>query len=339
MVSEQDKAVGSAIYGRRGEQLDHSKAINRAHTAGDAGLAFAQFLIAYRADQNPPKIAIKGNACSGEVSYEVTCYPNKKFGAEVPLDPLNALVSLIQKAFSVARSVGGLANVQVEMSLVCPGDVSIGVEAQWAEDENGSYEIQREVEFSVNGTLATWTFDVSFSLTSLLAITPLGPWGAKLAGWFAEKLVDVRLGAAFDLSLKAVGAVTWTWSKAKGLKFTFDHVTIKIQVDFKFYLYIKGSLGDWAYAQVSAVVAADPALSFEVTKDGAVTLKSADFMVRVGFAGTIHVDVHFFRYQIYALHESGTWWPEGWTSRVKSRDLAKFLDGSSGGSGSGRRES
>jgi len=47
-----------------------------------------------------------------------------------------------------------------------------------------------------------------------------------------------------------------------------------------------------------------------------VTLKSADFMIRVGIAGVIHINTWF-----YTFHESGTWYPEDWTSRVQSVDL------------------
>ncbi|AKT40607.1 PAAR-like domain-containing protein [Chondromyces crocatus] len=320
-VENQD---GRLAYQQVRERIDetdrhHSRQLNAARQTAQTLLNLAQFLVAWRAQQNPVRVAITGSACSGTVSYEVHCYPSSTYKFKVPLDGLIALGRAISRAFTVIRSVGQLANMPVENSLQCPGtNLDIGVEFQWKEFYGTSggapepYTIVRDAECSLGGTVLKWSFEASCPLTNFLAIIPvLGAVAARAIGWILRKLgTDASIGFNVSLEIKLNAVIQVRWSKATGWEFT--GAGVRVPIDFKFYLFARIRLRDWVHIEGQAVVNADPSLMILGTPTG-VVVKAPEFWVSVGFAGMIHIDTWF-----YSFHESGTWYPESWSNRVGS---------------------
>lgn len=311
-----------AAYQTIRERIDatdnyHRPRLNMARATVSALVNLAQLMVAWRAHQNPVRVAIVGTACSGGESYEVHGYPNSKYTFQFPLDGLILVGRWISRVFTVLRSIGQLANVPVENNLKCPGEnVAVGIEFQWKEqDEPETYAICREAEISASGQFFEWSFEVKCPLANFLAIIPvLGGLAARAVSWIIQRCGgDASIGIGAALSLSVAALVKFKWTKKAGWEWA--SAGIKLPLDFRFYLFVRIRVRDWMHIEGQAVVAADPALLLEGTATGLV-LKSDDFMVRIGFAGVIHVDTWF-----YSFHESATWYPESWTFRVDSLDL------------------
>jgi hypothetical protein len=283
----------------------------------------AQFLVAWRAAQNPVKIVIAGVACSGSKTYTVFCYPNDKFSFELPLDGIIAAGRFVSRAFEFIRSFGQLANVNVEGGFKIPGDVKIVLEFQWKEKEaekgqDADYVISREAELAITGQFFEIKAELGFPLANFLALIPVGGGlAAKALNWIIKKLgADASIGAGFSISCSASLFLTLKWNKKDGWEVEGG---AKITIDIRVYLYARIRWSDSVLIQAEGVLQADPAFVIEGSKDG-VKLKTDDFMVRFGFAGTIHVDTWF-----YTFHETGTWFPESWTSRIRSREICTII--------------
>lgn len=283
----------------------------------------AQFLVAWRAAQNPVRIMIVGNACSGQVSYEVHCYPNSKYVFNIPLDGIIEAGRFISRAFEFVRSFGQLANVNVEGGFKIPGDVSIVLEFQWKEQEADGdapapYVISREGEIAIQGQFFELKAELGFPIANFLALIPVGGGlAAKALNWIIKKLgADASIGAGFTISCSAVLFLTVKWSKNKGWEVEGG---FKVPIDIKVYLYARIRWNSTALIEAQGILQADPAFVIEGSKDG-VKLKTDDFMVRFGFAGVVHVDTWF-----YTFHEEGQWFPESWTSRIRSREICTIL--------------
>ncbi len=278
---------------------------------------FAQFLIAWRAAQNPIRLTITGSACSGTVSYEVHGYPEHEYEFEIPLDGLVEAGRWISRAMSVVRSVGQLANVSVENTLTCPkDDVKIVLKFEWKEGEEADvYRVVREASVTVSGTLLEWKFEVSVPLTNFLAIIPvLGGLAARAIGWIIQRIgAEASIGIAVEVTLAAEAALSFKWTKARGWEWA--EASIRLPIDFQFYLFVRIQLRDWIHVEGQAIVKADPALKLEGSPAGLV-LKSDEFEIKVGFTGMIHIDVWF-----YSFEQTGEWYPESWTCKVSSVDL------------------
>lgn len=284
---------------------------------GAAKLAdLAQFLIAWRAVQNPIRLTIVGNACSGSVTYEVHGYPEHEYEYEIPLEGLVEAGRWISRAMTVVRSVGQLANVSVENSLTCPkDDVKIVLKFAWKEgSDEFLYYCVREASVTVSGTLLEWKFEVSVPLTNFLAIIPVvGGLAARAIGWIIQRIgAEASIGIAVEVSLSAEASMTFTWNKKKGWKW---EAAIRLPIDFKFYLFARVQFRDNLHIEGRAIVQANPALKLEGTSAGLV-LKSDEFEIKAGFTGTITVNVWF-----YSCEQSGEWFPESWTCKVSSVDL------------------
>jgi hypothetical protein len=282
----------------------------------------AQFLVAWRAAQNPVRIMIVGNACSGQVSYEVHCYPNSKYTFKLPLDGIIAAGRFISRSFEFVRSFGQLANVNVEGGFKIPGDVEITLEFQWkegeAKDGDEAYAITRETELQIQGQFFELKAELGFPLANFLALIPVGgALAAKALNWIIKKLgADASIGAGFTISCSAAIFITFKWNRKKGWEIEGG---FKIPIDIKVYLYARIRWSSTVRIEAQGILQADPAFVVECSKDG-VKLKTDDFMVRFGFAGVVHVDTWF-----YTFHEEGQWFPESWTSRIASRELCTII--------------
>ncbi|MDI1446892.1 PAAR-like domain-containing protein [Polyangium sp. 6x1] len=278
---------------------------------------FAQFLIAWRAAQNPIRLTITGSACSGTVSYEVHAYPEHEYEYEIPLEGLVQAGRWISRAMTVVRSVGQLANIQVENSLTCPkDDVKITLKFEWKEGEDEDvYRMVREASVNVTGTLLEWKFEVSVPLTNFLAIIPvLGGLAARAIGWIIQRTgSEATIGIAVEVTLTAEATLMFKWTKARGWE--WGEASIRLPIDFKFYLFVRIRIRDWMHMEGRAIVQADPALKLEGSPAGLV-LKSDKFEIKVGFTGMIHIDVWF-----YSFEQEGEWFPESWTCKVEEVDL------------------
>lgn len=283
----------------------------------------AQFLVAWRAAQNPVRIQIVGNACSGQVSYEVHCYPNSKYSFTLPLDGIIAAGRFISRAFEFVRSFGQLANVNVEGGFKIPGDVTIVLEFQWKEQEPegaapAAYVISREGELAIQGQFFELKAELGFPIANFLALIPVGGGlAARALNWIIQRLgADASIGAGFTIGCSAVLFLTIKWSKNKGWEVEGG---LKIPIDIAVYLYARIRWNSTALIEARGILQADPAFVIEGSKDG-VKLKTDDFMVRFGFSGVVHVDTWF-----YTFHEEGQWFPESWTSRIASRELCTII--------------
>ncbi len=275
-----------------------------------------QFLVAWRAAQNPVHIQIVGTACSGGTNFKVDCYPNSKYTFTVPLDGIIAAGRWASRAFDFVRSFGQLANVSLEGGFKIPGDVSIELEFQWKESDK--YIIKRESELSIKGQFFELKAELAFPLANFLALIPVGGGlAAKALNWVIKKLgADASIGAGFTISASAVLSIKLSWSKNKGWEV---EGAIKIPIDIKAYLFARIRWNSTVLIQAEGIMVADPAFILKVSGDG-IGLGTDDFMVRFGFAGVVHVDTWF-----YTFHEEGQWFPESWTTRVPEFDLPKFL--------------
>jgi hypothetical protein len=290
----------------------------RNHAIAQNLATLAAFLVAWRAAQNPVRIMIVGNACSGGVSFEVHCYPNSKYTFSVPLDGVIAAGRWASRAFDFVRSFGQLANVSLEGGFKIPGDVSIELEFQWKEGDDACYVIKRESELSIKGQFFELKAELGFPVANFLALIPVGGGlAAKALNWVIKKLgADASIGAGFSISAAAVLAIKFTYSKNEG--WTIGG-SFKIPIDIKVYLYARIRWNSTVLIEAQGILQADPAFIIEGSKDG-VGWGTDDFMVRFGFAGVVHVETWF-----YTFHEEGQWFPESWTNRVPEFDLPKFL--------------
>lgn len=297
--------------------------MRRAMVANLATLA--QFLVAWRSAQNPVRIMIVGNACSGQVSYEVHCYPNSKYTFQLPLDGIIEAGRFVSRAFEFVRSFGQLANVSLEGGFKIPGDVSVTLEFQWKEQEAeggagapAPYVISREAELQIQGQFFELKAELGFPIANFLALIPVGGGlAAKALNWIIKKLgADASIGAGFTIGASAALAIAFKWSKNNGWEI---EGAFKIPIDIKVYLYARIRWNSTALIEAQGILQADPAFVIEGSKSG-VKLKTADFMVRFGFAGVVHVDTWF-----YTFHEEGQWFPESWTSRIASRELCTLI--------------
>jgi hypothetical protein len=300
----------------KAEQLE--KQANRNRNIAQNLATLAQFYVAWRAAQNPVRIMIVGNACSGGVSFEVHCYPNSKYTFKLPLDSIIEAGRWVSRSFDFIRSFGQLANVNLEGGFKIPGDVSIELEFQWKEGDEDSYAIKLESELSIKGQFFELTAELAFPLANFLALIPVGGGlAAKAINWIIKKLgAEASIGAGFKISAAAVLAIKLVWSKKEGWKI---EGSFKIPIDIKVYLFARIRWDSTLLVQVEGILVADPAFIIKVGPDG-VGLGTDDFMVRFGFAGVIHVDTWFYTY-----HEEAQWFPESWTTRVPEFDLPKFL--------------
>jgi hypothetical protein len=278
---------------------------------------FAQFLIAWRAAQNPIRLTITGSACSGTVSYEVHAYPEHKYEYEVPLEGMVRAGRWLSRAMTVVRSVGQLANVQVENKLTCPkDDVKVTLKFEWKGGKGEEiYRIVREASLNVKGTLLEWKFEVSVPLTNFLAIIPvLGAAAARAIGWIIQRTgIEAKVGIAIEVTAKAEVSFLWKWTKAEGWE--AKGIPAKIPIEFKFYIFIRIKIRDWMHMEGKAIVQADPAFKLERTTAG-VLLKMAKTEIKAGFAGMIHIDVWFFSFE-----QEGEWWPESWKCKIAETNL------------------
>jgi hypothetical protein len=322
-VENQDAALAYRQVGERINETDryHAPRLNMARAMVTNLVNLAQFLVAWRAHQNPVRIAIVGTACSGSVTYEVRCYPNSKYSFSVPLDGIIEAGRWVSRTFTFVRSLGQLADVNVEGNFRIPGDVAIGLEFQWKEPEEEAelYEIAREAELSIQGKLFELGAELAFPLTNLLAIIPgIGVAVARAIGWVLRRIgAEASVGAGFSISLSAAVLTTFKWTEKHG--WHWDKAGIKLPIELRFYLFIRLRWGDTVHVEMQAVVSADPALLLEANAEG-LRLKSDDFMVRIGFAGVIQVSTWF-----YTFEQSGTWYPEAWTFRVGSVPLCTLI--------------
>lgn len=321
-VENQDSRLAYQQVKGRLDETDkyHAPRLNAARAVAHDLVNLAQFLVAWRAHQNPVRVAIVGTACSGGVTYEVRCYPNSKYSFSIPLDGVIEAGRWVSRTFTFVRSLGQLANINVEGKFEIPGSVSIGLEFQWKEGEKEEvYEIAREAELSVQGKLFSLTAELAFPLTNLLAIIPgVGAAVAKGLGWVLRRIgAEASVGAGFSISVSAAVTLKFKWTEHHA--WHWDAAGIKLPIELKFYLFIRLVWRDSVHVELQAVVAADPALLLEGTASG-LKLKADDFMIRIGLAGTIHVDCYF-----YTFDESGTWYPEAWTFRVKAIELCTLI--------------
>ncbi|UQA63165.1 PAAR-like domain-containing protein [Polyangium aurulentum] len=321
-VEGQDTRAAYQEVRNRIDQTDryHDPRLNQARAQVQNLVNLAQFLVAWRSAQNPVKTTIVGNACSGSVSYTVHSYPNSKYNFTLPLDGIIEAGRWVSRSFEIVKSFGQLANTRVDGGFKIPGDVSIGLEFQWKEqDKEDVYRICREAELSIQGQFFELKAEVAFPLTNLLAIIPgIGPVAARAVGWLAQRIgADLSIGAGFKISCSAACILKFKWTAKDG--WVVDSGGIKLPIDLQVYAFIRIRPSDSMYAEGQLGVTADPALLLEVNSDG-VNLKSDDFMVRIGITGVIHVDTWF-----YTFHEQATWYPESWTWRIDSIPIKTLI--------------
>jgi len=281
----------------------------------------AQFLLAWRAAQNPIRLAIVGNACSGSVTYEVIGFPDAKYEFKLSFEKVVKAVQWLNRALAPVRTIGQLANVRVENSLVCPGPgLELTLNFEWKEGEGDDlYYCVREGTFAITGTLFEWKFNVSCPLTNFLAIIPFGGAVASRAvGWIIQRIgADASIGFAVEISLKASAFMTLSWCKKSGWKWSAG---IKLPVDIKIYAYIRVMFRDNLHIEGRIIVQADPALKLEGTSAG-LALKSDKFTVKLGLTGTITVNVWFYSYA-----HTGEWFPDCLKCEVPETELAKLIE-------------
>ncbi len=308
---------------------------------------FTQALVVWRAAQNPIRLAIVGNACSGAVTYEVHGYPEHKYEIEIPLEGLIKVGRWISRAMSVARSVGQLANCPVENSVVCPGDVKFTLGFEWKEGAgDDQYYAIREAYLAVSssktvkgdldagdaykkamhaakplvlaGALLAWQFDLSFPFTNLLTLIPVAGAGiAKAVGWLNQRLgIEAKVGVAFNLKFTAEGKMAFSWCKKWGWKWA---ASIKVSGDFKFFLYIRVKWKDSVHMEARAEVNANPSLLLEGGSDG-LALFSEPCEIKPGFTGSIVIDVWFYSYD-----KKFECYPESWKIKFVKTELWKLI--------------
>jgi hypothetical protein len=302
------------------EQAARDKQRNRVQNLA----TFAQFLVAWRAAQNPVKIMILGNACSGGISYEVNCYPNSKYSFQLPLDIFIKAGQFVSKTFDFIQTTAKLGNLNVEGSITVPGDVSIGLEFQWKEQDAGEgeatapYFIKLESEISIAGQIFEIKFEVMFPFANLLVIIPVGgTLAAKALNWVIKKLgADAGVGLGVQIGASAALAFKLAWSENK--KWEMEG-SFKIPIDIKVYGFARVRWESTVLIEFQMFVIADPAFIIKASAEG-VTVGMDDCMIRVGFSGVIHVETWF-----YTFHEEGQFFPESMTTRIKEIVFGKLF--------------
>lgn len=278
----------------------------------------AEFLVFWRAMANPVRVAIVGNACSGSVTYEVHGYPEKKYEYEIPLEGLSKTVQWINRAMAPVRTIGQLANVRVENSLLCPaGDVKITLAFEWKEG-GAEYAMTREASIELSGKILEWKFEVSVPLTNFLAIIPFaGAVASRAVGWIIQRLgADASVGIGVEITLSAAAAMAFSWNKRRGWAW---EASITLPLEVKIYGYIRVRWRDNLHIEGQLVVQADPALKLEGTSAGLV-LKNKEFELKVGLTGTIKIDVWFYSYE-----NTGEWFPDCLKCQVPETELWNII--------------
>jgi len=316
-VENQD---GRAAYQQvKQDRIDReagNKAIKQAGVITD----FAKFMLTWRAAQNPIRIAIVGNACSGGETYEVHGYPEGKFEFEIPLEGLSKAVAWLNRSMDTIRKIGSLANVRVENSIKFPaGDIKIKITFEWKEGTGDDvYTIVREASFMISGKIFEWKFEVSVPFVNILSLLPIGGAIASRAiGWLMQRIgAEACVGFAVEVSLSADAGMTFSWSKKRGWKW---EASITLPVECKIYAFIRLTWRDNLHIEGRFEVAADPALKLEGTSAGLV-LKSNKFDIKTAFKGFIKVSVWFYTYE-----NSGEYPLESLSVKVPETDLWNII--------------
>ncbi|HRI65621.1 MAG TPA: DUF4150 domain-containing protein [Polyangium sp.] len=316
-VENQD---GQAGYARVKQDRQDREAHNEAAKYVNVLTDFNKFMIMWRAAQNPVRLAIVGNACSGSVTYEVHGYPEPKMEVEIPLEGLSKAVAWISRAMDTVRKIGSLANVRVENSLKFPaGDIKITLGFEWKEGENeDAYTMVNEAGFKIGGKIFEWKFEVSVPLTNFLSIIPFGGYlASKAIGWIIQRIgADASLGFAVEVSLSADAGMTFSWNKKRGFKW---EAAMTFPIEAKIYGYIRIKWRDNLHIEGRIIAQMDPALKIEGTSAGLV-LKNKNFIMKAGLSGFIKVSVSFYTYE-----DTAEKFPECLTCKVPETELWNII--------------
>jgi Domain of unknown function (DUF4150) len=279
-----------------------------------------KLMLAFYAYQNPVRLAIVGNACSGSVTYEVLGYPEHKYEFELPLDGLSKTVQWLNRALAPCRTIGQLANVRVENSLKFPaGDVKIKLRFEWKEGEGpDAYAILLEGALTVSGKIFEWKFQVSVPLVNFLSILPVGGyWASRALGWIMQRIgADASIGFVVDISLSAEGTLALNWTKKRGFAWG---ATLNFPLDAQIYAYVRIQWRDNLLIEGKIIAKADPAIKLEGTSAGLV-IKNNKFEMKVGWTGIIKVSVSFYTYE-----DKDEKWPDSLKCEVDERVLHKLI--------------
>lgn len=315
---------GRAAYARVKQERVDREAKNKALEQAGKITDFTKFLLTWRAAQNPIRLAIVGNACSGTVTYEVHGYPEPKFEYEIPLEGLSKAIAWISRAMDTIRQIGSLANVRVENSIKFPaGDIKITLGFEWKEGEGaGLYAMTREASFKIGGKIFEWKFEVSVPLTNFLAIIPFaGALASKAVGWLCQRIgADASVGFGVEVTISADASMTFSWNKKVG--WTWE-AAITIPIDAKIYGYVRIKWRENLHIEGQIIAKMDPALKLEGTSAGLV-LKNKKFEMKAGLSGFIKVSVSFYIYT-YEYEKKGEWFPECLKCEVPETDLWNII--------------